>query len=457
MTIEAVPSRPGSEPWEPEDPLFWERAGRHIARRNLLLSTAAEHLAFSVWGMWSVLVLFLSPGTGLPLTAGGRFLLVGAPLLAGGLLRLPYARATARLGARDRTVLATALLLVPASAAVYAVQRPGTPLWALVLVAATAGVGGADCPSARGPAAAHPRRLRGRARAFAVRGAFSGLAGVQLAGLLVLVCAGTAHPAAVAAVYLPLAALVAVVAALRMDDLPPVRAVPGARRVGTARAWWPALLRAATLGTFLGCGAACGLVLQSRFGTGAVAAAAWAVAGPLLGTAARPAAARYARARGAARATVLGLLALAAASAVLLIASAKGWFTLFAVAFTALVAVGGAADGAARPLLVALAARQAEETVLGGGDAARAFSRARRLARTADGAGTAAGALGGAAVVLLLMAGYGTAAPGSSGMAVCWALLGFYAACVGVTWAVWLRHEHLGAAPAGELPGTSRA
>lgn len=40
--------------WDPEDPQFWETTGRIVARRNLVFSILAEHLAFSVWVLWSI-------------------------------------------------------------------------------------------------------------------------------------------------------------------------------------------------------------------------------------------------------------------------------------------------------------------------------------------------------------------------------------------------------------------
>ena len=42
--------------WRPEDPAFWEKEGRAIARRNLWLSIPALLLAFAVWMVWSVVV-----------------------------------------------------------------------------------------------------------------------------------------------------------------------------------------------------------------------------------------------------------------------------------------------------------------------------------------------------------------------------------------------------------------
>jgi MFS transporter, NNP family, nitrate/nitrite transporter len=49
------------EEWDPEDDGFWQRAGRRVAHRNLLFSVVAEHIGFSVWTLWSVMVLFMGP------------------------------------------------------------------------------------------------------------------------------------------------------------------------------------------------------------------------------------------------------------------------------------------------------------------------------------------------------------------------------------------------------------
>ena len=40
--------------WKPEDETFWKSKGKTIARRNLIWSIIAEHLAFSIWLVWSI-------------------------------------------------------------------------------------------------------------------------------------------------------------------------------------------------------------------------------------------------------------------------------------------------------------------------------------------------------------------------------------------------------------------
>ena len=98
--------------WRPEDPAFWDGGGRAIARRNLLFSIFSEHIGFSVWTLWSVLVLFLGPAYGVD--PAGKFLLTAVPALVGAVLRIPYTFAVARFGGRNWTIVSAGLLLIPA-------------------------------------------------------------------------------------------------------------------------------------------------------------------------------------------------------------------------------------------------------------------------------------------------------------------------------------------------------
>jgi MFS transporter, NNP family, nitrate/nitrite transporter len=97
--------------WDPEDETFWQHTGRRIANRNLLFSVLSEHIGFSVWTLWSVLVLFMGPDY--HIDAAGKFFLVSTPTLVGSVLRLPYTFAVARFGGRNWTIVSAALLLVP--------------------------------------------------------------------------------------------------------------------------------------------------------------------------------------------------------------------------------------------------------------------------------------------------------------------------------------------------------
>ena len=102
-----APPRAAREPgrwiaeWHPEDAGFWARAGARVARRNLVFSIFSEHIGFSVWSLWSVFVLFLTPAYGIspdPKTAAAeKFLLTTLPTALGAGVR-------AALHARGRQV-----------------------------------------------------------------------------------------------------------------------------------------------------------------------------------------------------------------------------------------------------------------------------------------------------------------------------------------------------------------
>ncbi|MGW7430199.1 MFS transporter [Streptomyces sp. NPDC054861] len=429
------------EDWDPEDVRFWEARGKRIARRNLALSVASEHIGFSVWSMWSVLVLFMSPRIGLPFTPGEKFLLVVTPTLVGAVLRIPYSHAVTRFGGRDWTVFATAVLLVPACGAAYFVQRPGTPLWVFLLIGALGGAGGGNFASSMTNITAFfPQRHQGWALGLNAGGGNLGVAVVQLLGLLVIATAGDTHPAYVAAFYLPLIVTVALLAALRMDNLaPPARKEKGAwtEAVRCAHTWWISLLYIGTFGSFIGYGFAFGLVLQTQFGSTALEAASYTFLGPLLGSLARPFGGRLADRWGGARVTAWTFVAMAAGTGGLLLASARGSFALFVGGFTVLFVLTGLGNGSTYKMIPAVFAERAGREVTDGRDARDAFARARRLSGAVIGIAGAVGALGGVAVNLAFRAAYGS--EGGSGAPAFVAFLCFYALCVAVTWTVYLR------------------
>src|SRR5690242_17603959 len=64
--------------WRPEDESFWQSTGTRIARRNLWISVLSEHIGFSIWSLWSVLVLFMPEAT-YHIDTAGKFFLVSVP------------------------------------------------------------------------------------------------------------------------------------------------------------------------------------------------------------------------------------------------------------------------------------------------------------------------------------------------------------------------------------------
>jgi MFS transporter, NNP family, nitrate/nitrite transporter len=73
---------------------------------------AAEHIGFSVWSIWSVMVLFM-PEAVYGFSAGDKFLLGATATLVGACLRIPYTLATATFGGRNWTVFSAFVLLIP--------------------------------------------------------------------------------------------------------------------------------------------------------------------------------------------------------------------------------------------------------------------------------------------------------------------------------------------------------
>ncbi|MEW2069853.1 nitrate/nitrite transporter [Streptomyces sp. NPDC007346] len=441
------------EDWNPEDEKFWDHSGRRIARRNLWLSILSEHIGFSVWSMWSVLVLFMSPDIGLGFAPGEKFLLVITPTLVGALLRLPYSYAVTRFGGRNWTVFASVVLLVPTVSAVYFVQRPGTPLWVFVVIAATAGVGGGNFASSMTNITTFfPQRHQGWALGLNAGGGNLGVAVIQLLGLLVIATAGDTHPSYVAAAYLPLIGLVALLAALRMDNVDAVRAAPGTQREAVRHrgTWWISLLYVGTFGSFIGYGFAFGLVLQSQFGSTPLEAASFTFLGPLLGSVARPLGGRLADRWGGARITLLTFLGMTGGTALLVLASHTKAFPLFISGFTALFVLSGIGSGSTFKLIPALFAKNAEEAVAAGRDARVEFERSRRLSGAVLGIAGAVGALGGVAINLVFRASY-SGADGSGTLAFC-AFLVYYALCVAVVRTVFMRGDDRAAPQTDVLP-----
>ena len=66
------------EHWDAEDVEAWEAGGAKIAKRNLIWSIFAEHVGFSIWSIWSVMVLFM-PQDVYHIDAAGKFYLVAVP------------------------------------------------------------------------------------------------------------------------------------------------------------------------------------------------------------------------------------------------------------------------------------------------------------------------------------------------------------------------------------------
>ncbi|MDQ0943068.1 NarK/NasA family nitrate transporter [Streptomyces sp. V1I1] len=430
------------EQWEPEDEAFWEAKGERVARRNLIFSILSEHIGFSIWTLWSVLVLFMGPEYGID--PAGKFFLVAMATLVGAFIRVPYTFAVARFGGRNWTIIAASMLLLPTAAA-FLVMEPGTSYTTFMLVAMLTGVGGGNFASSMTNINSFfPLRKKGWALGLNAGGGNIGVPVVQLAGLAVIGAAG--GPRVLLGIYLPFIAVSAICAALFMDNLAPVKNDTGASKdaVRDPHTWIMSFLYIGTFGSFIGYSFAFGLVLQTQFGRTPLQAASITFIGPLLGSLIRPVGGRLADRYGGARITLWNFLGMGAATGVVVLASVQESLALFTTAFIALFVLTGVGNGSTYKMIPGIF--QAKAVAKGmTGEAAAAYGR--RLSGASMGLIGAVGALGGLGINLAFRQSFLTAGTGTSAFV---AFLAFYAACFTVTWAVYLRRPATEAAPVAE-------
>jgi NNP family nitrate/nitrite transporter-like MFS transporter len=415
--------------WRPEDREFWDTTGAPIARRNLLFSIFSEHIGFSVWTLWSVLVLFLGPAYGID--PAGKFLLTAVPALVGAVLRIPYTFAVARFGGRNWTIISASLLLIPATLAAFLIE-PGVSYSTLILLAALAGVGGGNFASSMANINAfYPDRLKGWALGINAGGGNLGVAAVQLVGLFVLAVFGAGHPGVVAGIYIPFIVIAAVGSALFMDNLSQARnekwGMRDAAREG--HTWIMALLYIGTFGSFIGFGFAFGQVLQVQFAdvfSTPVKAAYLTFLGPLLGSLIRPVGGALADRLGGAKVTFYNFVAMAAGAGIVLLASQLRSLPLYLVGFIALFVFSGIGNGSTYKMIPRIFAVKNPDDA----------HEARRLSGAVIGIAGAIGAFGGVLVNLAFRQSFLTYKTADAAYI---AFIAFYALCVLVTWAVYLR------------------
>ncbi|MDG4789905.1 NarK/NasA family nitrate transporter [Micromonospora sp. WMMD1102] len=435
-----APRRHQLDDWHPEDPEFWRTTGAPIARRNLIVSIASEHIGFSVWSLWSVMVLFLGPQYGID--PAGKFLLTAVPAALGAALRLPYTLAVARFGGRNWTVVSALLLLLPAVPMAILIE-PGVSYGTLMVLACLAGVGGGNFASSMANINLfYPQRLKGWALGLNAGGGNIGVAAVQLVGLAVLATAGATYPRLVPAVYIPLIVLAALASARYMDNITGARNEPGALREAARdpHTWVMSVLYIGTFGSFIGFGFAFGQVLLVQFGdrfATPLDAAYLTFLGPLVGSLIRPVGGHLADRYGGARITWLTFAGMAAGAGLVYYASRERSLTLYLVGFIGLFVLSGVGNGSTYKMIPAIFRAKAARSVADGElDPAAAQRRAWRLSGALIGIAGAVGAFGG---VLVNIAFRQSFLVYSSADAAYLAFIAWYALCLVVTWVVYLR------------------
>ncbi|WP_222853344.1 nitrate/nitrite transporter [Fodinicola acaciae] len=432
--------------WTPEDPRFWKETGARIANRNLWFSILTEHLGFSLWSLWSVMVLFMGPAYGF--SAADKFWLTSLVTLVGSAIRLPYTLAPARFGGRNWTVVSALLLLVPAVAAGF-VMHPGVSFGTMVVVAILAGLGGGNFASSMANINTFfPEGRKGWALGLNAGGGNLGVAAIQLVGLAVIAVSGTTTPQIILWIYTPLIVVAAVCAALFMDNISSVRNDTKAFKEALAdvQTWVMSFLYVGTFGSFIGYSFAFGLVLQNQFGRTPLQAASVTFLGPLVGSLIRPVGGWLADRYGGAKVSLWNYLAMAVSVALIMAASQAKSLAVFTAGFIALFFFSGLGNGSTYKMIPAIfrakAKTREEAGVL---SAADSLLWSRRISGAVIGIAGAIGAFGGVLINLAFRQSFLTT---KSGMVAFTAFLVFYVVCIAVTYFAYLRKPAVSAKPA---------
>ncbi|OBI49497.1 MFS transporter [Mycobacterium kyorinense] len=437
--------------WNPEDTVAWEAGNNAIARRNLICTVAGDHVAFSIWSLWSVMVLFM-PESVYGFSPSDKLLLGAIATLVGGCVRIPYTLGIAKFGGRNWTTFSALVLLVPTVGTILLLANPGLPLWPYVLCAAATGLGGGNySASLANVNAFYPQRLKGWALAVNAGGGNLGVAVVQLVGLLVLATAGSRQPYWVCAFYLVLLAIVGIAAAVFMDNLDHSIEVGNLRSILFVRHTWViSLLYIGTFGSFIGFSFAFGRVLYINFLTsGQTAAQASlhvaqiAFLGPLLGSLSRIYGGRLADRIGGSRITLAVFGGMILATGLLVGVSTYDEYshgsapgaTLagYVVGFIALFILSGIGNGSVFKMIPSIF--EARSRALDVSEPERRhWSRA--MSGALIGFAGAVGALGGVAINLALRQSYESTGTETSAF---WVFLIFYLVASLLTWAMYVR------------------
>ncbi len=425
--------------WRPEDVEFWETKGKSIARRNLIFSIFSEHIGFSVWTMWSTLVLFLGPAYGL--TPAEKFTIVSVAAACGSFLRLPYTFAVAKFGGRNWTIVSASVLLVPTIATVFLLE-PGIEYSTLLILAGIAGVGGGNFASSMANINVfYPARLKGRALGLNAAGGNLGVATIQIVGLIILATAGVNHPKMVVGIYIPFIVIAALLSALYMDNITHAANEKGAMRevCKDSQTWIMSFLYIGTFGSFIGFGFAFGQVLLTQFPEDfptARDAAEITFIGALIGSIARPFGGMLADKIGGALVTFWNFVGMASFAALVWVASMQESLTMFLIGFVGLFITSGIGNGSTYKMIPMIFRAKAQIAVAAGQESAVADKHARRMSGALIGIAGAVGAFGG---VLVNIAFRESFLRNGNGDAAYLSFLIFYAVCFAVTWYVYLR------------------
>jgi NNP family nitrate/nitrite transporter-like MFS transporter len=270
--------------WEPDDEVFWEQTGAPVAKRNLVWSMFAEHLGFSVWVLWTIVVLNLG-NAGITMSVSELFLLTLVPNLVGSLLRIPYTFAVPRFGGQLWTTISASLLFIPTLLLAIVVpsgwlleQSHSAQFWILLVCAGTAGLGGGNFSSSMANISFfYPERKKGWALGLNAAGGNLGVFSAQLLvplALIVGVPAAAAklpvhevHLAHAGLMWMPFISLAVIASWARMDSISSARADKRSyvEALSNGQTWIMSFLYIGTFGSFIGFSFTLPLVIKTTF------------------------------------------------------------------------------------------------------------------------------------------------------------------------------------------------
>jgi len=472
------------EDWQPDDETFWAEGGARIARKNLALSMFAEHIGFSVWVLWTIVVLNLG-NVGITLSVSELFLLTLVPNLVGAILRIPYTFAVPRFGGRAWTTVSAALLFIPTLLLALVVpsgwlvqQTHTAQLWILLACAASAGVGGGNFSSSMANISFfYPERKKGWALGLNAAGGNLGVASAQLlVPLAVIIGVPSAtlalpqhkvHLAMAGIMWLPFIAVAVVLAARYMDSLTQAKADTNSYTAALRhrQTWIISLLYIGTFGSFIGFSFALPLVIKTTFpeflaGHPFIATylAGLGFVGALVGSLARPIGGWLADRVGGARVTLAVFIGMTIATGIAVNAVHHRSFPGFFAAFTVVFLLAGIGNGSTYKMIpavfVLIGRKEAHERGL---DPTAAAVEFKRRAAAVIGIAGAIGAFGGVLIQVVLrqasvsVSALVKAAPTPAAkvavaaahadwsVGALWTFCGSYVVLAALTWAVYLR------------------
>jgi MFS transporter, NNP family, nitrate/nitrite transporter len=419
--------------WDPEDVGFWANGGRRVAMRNLIFSIIAEHIGFSVWLLWSIVVVRLG-AAGWHLSVSQALWLTAVPSGVGALLRLPYTFAVPVFGGRNWTIVSALLLIIPCTGLAWAVERPEIGYGTLLVIAATAGLGGGNFASSMANISFFfPEREKGWALGLNAAGGNIGVAVVQFLVPKVIILGGGIALSRAGLMYIPLAVAAAACAAFFMDNLAEAKAdvKPVWSALRHHDTWVMSLLYIGTFGSFIGYSAAFPTLLTGVFHRPDIALQ-WAFLGAGIGSLARPIGGRLSDRIGGARVTAVSFVVLAVMAYLGLWSVQHKSLGVFFASFMVLFVATGVGNGSTYRMISKIFRVKGEDM----GGTPEIMLAMRRQAAGALGVISSIGAFGGFLVPICYA--WAKSATGTIKPA-----LGFYVALfvvmIVVTWAAYMR------------------